>query len=127
MVIAHRLSTIRNADKIIVMHTGEIVEEGDHESLMRARGTYFSLVEQQDLHQDEEDDRLAFERQENVELILGHQAEENQLSRAKPRSLTVASLTSSVMTALYGKQYSTVDEDKKEDSKAKKTKVKIEV
>ena len=109
------------------MHKGEVVEEGDHESLMRARGTYFSLVEQQDLHQDEEDDRLAFERQENVELILGHQAEENQLSRAKPRSLTVASLTSSVLTALYGKQYSTVDEDKKEDSKAKKTKVKIEV
>lgn len=53
IVIAHRLSTIRNVDQIIVMHQGEIVEEGDHNSLMQSRGTYFNLVEQQKLSQTE--------------------------------------------------------------------------
>ena len=38
LIVAHRLSTICNADKIIVMQTGEIVEEGDHDSLMKAEG-----------------------------------------------------------------------------------------
>ncbi|CAF1466644.1 unnamed protein product [Adineta ricciae] len=50
IVIAHRLSTIRNADKIVVMHKGEIVEQGNHDSLMRIGGTYYKLVEAQKLH-----------------------------------------------------------------------------
>ncbi|MFN2369469.1 MAG: ATP-binding cassette domain-containing protein, partial [Desulfurivibrionaceae bacterium] len=40
LVIAHRLSTIRNADRIIVMQQGRIVEEGDHESLLSSQGVY---------------------------------------------------------------------------------------
>jgi subfamily B ATP-binding cassette protein MsbA len=43
LVIAHRLSTIRNADRIIVLVNGEIVEQGDHETLMRKQGEYFRL------------------------------------------------------------------------------------
>ncbi|CAF3362443.1 unnamed protein product, partial [Rotaria sp. Silwood2] len=46
LIIAHRLSTVRNADKIIVMQQGEIVEEGDHDSLMKAQGIYFDLIKQ---------------------------------------------------------------------------------
>jgi ATP-binding cassette, subfamily B, bacterial len=42
--VAHRLSTVRNADKIIVMAGGEIVEEGNHEELMRIKGKYSELV-----------------------------------------------------------------------------------
>ena len=42
-VIAHRLSTIRNADTIVVMDGGRIVEQGDHASLLRRRGAYYSL------------------------------------------------------------------------------------
>lgn len=43
IVIAHRLSTIRNADKILVMHHGQIREEGDHESLLKQGGIYARL------------------------------------------------------------------------------------
>ncbi|TDW99152.1 peptidase domain-containing ABC transporter [Dinghuibacter silviterrae] len=47
VVIAHRLSTVRNADKIVVMDQGRIVEEGTHEALSRARGSYYRLVKNQ--------------------------------------------------------------------------------
>jgi len=46
-VIAHRLSTIRNADTIIVMDGGRIVEHGDHEELLARRGMYYSLYNSQ--------------------------------------------------------------------------------
>ena len=42
-VIAHRLSTIRNSDVIMVMDQGKIIERGNHEKLMRERGTYYQL------------------------------------------------------------------------------------
>lgn len=47
IVIAHRLSTIQNADKIIVMQRGEIVEQGKHEELLEKEGTYQKLVQMQ--------------------------------------------------------------------------------
>ncbi|KAB2908042.1 MAG: ABC transporter ATP-binding protein/permease [Ignavibacteriales bacterium] len=47
IVVAHRLSTIRNADKIIVMHKGEIKEMGTHEQLLEERGLYFKLYQLQ--------------------------------------------------------------------------------
>ncbi|MGB9751094.1 MAG: ABC transporter ATP-binding protein [Roseiflexus castenholzii] len=43
VVIAHRLSTIRNADRIIVMHRGRIVEDGDHDALL-ARGGFYARL-----------------------------------------------------------------------------------
>ena len=42
-VIAHRLSTVRNADAIIVLEHGQIVERGDHESLLAQKGEYYQL------------------------------------------------------------------------------------
>ena len=41
VVIAHRLSTIKNADKIIVMDKGKIVEEGNHDELLAIKGAYY--------------------------------------------------------------------------------------
>lgn len=46
-VIAHRLSTIREADIVVVMHEGEIVDQGTHDELMAKRGYYFSLYSMQ--------------------------------------------------------------------------------
>lgn len=46
-VIAHRLSTIRNADLILVMADGDIVEQGNHDELIAARGAYYNLYQSQ--------------------------------------------------------------------------------
>ncbi|RDL39380.1 uncharacterized protein BP5553_03720 [Venustampulla echinocandica] len=45
--IAHRLSTIKDADNIVVMNEGRIVEQGTHNELLAARGPYYSLIEAQ--------------------------------------------------------------------------------
>ena len=43
-MIAHRLSTIREADKIVVLDAGKVVEEGSHDQLMARGGPYAALV-----------------------------------------------------------------------------------
>jgi ATP-binding cassette, subfamily B (MDR/TAP), member 1 len=54
IVIAHRLSTIRNADKIVVMSNGRVVEQGTHEELVERSGAYFDLINTQNFdHADE--------------------------------------------------------------------------
>lgn len=47
IIIAHRLSTVRHADNIIVLEKGCMIETGNHEQLVRKKGTYFSLVKNQ--------------------------------------------------------------------------------
>lgn len=47
IVVAHRLSTIQNADNIIVMHKGEIREQGTHQELLQAQGIYYKLYKLQ--------------------------------------------------------------------------------
>jgi subfamily B ATP-binding cassette protein MsbA len=61
LVIAHRLSTIRNADRIIVLINGKIIEQGGHEMLMQKQGEYFRLYNLQfkDEGSDEKNDQLA--------------------------------------------------------------------
>lgn len=49
-IIAHRLSTIKSADLIMVIEGGQILEQGTHESLMRAKGHYYNLYTQQFRH-----------------------------------------------------------------------------
>jgi ATP-binding cassette subfamily B protein len=47
LVIAHRLSTIMNADKILVLYQGRIIEEGTHQSLLDRQGMYYQLIHKQ--------------------------------------------------------------------------------
>ncbi|MBC3788058.1 ABC-type multidrug transport system fused ATPase/permease subunit [Spirosoma sp. LMG 31448] len=47
LIVAHRLSTVRNADTIIVLEKGSIVEQGTHEGLVDLRGAYYTLVKNQ--------------------------------------------------------------------------------
>jgi ATP-binding cassette subfamily B protein len=47
VVVAHRLSTVKNADQIIVLDNGEIVESGNHQELVNKKGAYFDLVRNQ--------------------------------------------------------------------------------
>ena len=46
-IIAHRLSTIKNADLILVMNEGDIIEKGTHEELLEKRGFYYELYNSQ--------------------------------------------------------------------------------
>ncbi|MGB8192718.1 MAG: ATP-binding cassette domain-containing protein, partial [Chitinophagaceae bacterium] len=47
VIIAHRLSTVKNADKIVVLEKGTIIEEGRHQELIALKGSYYNLVKNQ--------------------------------------------------------------------------------
>lgn len=47
IIVAHRLSTVKNADNIIVLENGEIVEQGNHNNLTKLKGKYYELVKNQ--------------------------------------------------------------------------------
>ena len=45
--MAHRPSTVKNADQIVVLDAGKVVEVGDHSTLIEKQGTYYNLVKNQ--------------------------------------------------------------------------------
>ena len=47
LIVAHRLSTVKNANKIIVLQKGQVIEEGTHSELVNKHGAYFNLVKNQ--------------------------------------------------------------------------------
>ena len=47
VIVAHRLNTVKNADQIIVLDKGKVVETGNHEVLTQKRGAYYNLVKNQ--------------------------------------------------------------------------------
>ncbi|KAI9333111.1 P-loop containing nucleoside triphosphate hydrolase protein [Obelidium mucronatum] len=66
IVIAHRLSTIRNADLIVVMGAGEIIEQGTHNELLAKNGAYANLVSAQALREAEEEQGAAAQTEKAV-------------------------------------------------------------
>ena len=49
IIIAHRLSTVVNADKLVVLGDGRVLEEGTHQELMERKGTYWELYRSQSM------------------------------------------------------------------------------
>ncbi len=49
IVVAHRLSTIKNADHIFVIKKGVLIEEGNHQELLKLKGTYYNLYRLQNM------------------------------------------------------------------------------
>ena len=47
VIVAHRLSTVKNADHILVLDNGKIIEQGNHQSLTKNKGVYYNLVKNQ--------------------------------------------------------------------------------
>lgn len=68
IVIAHKLATIKNADNIVVMTKGQIVEQGTHESLLQKGGAYSRLVLAQDLGSRQSDDSINSDDKEESEI-----------------------------------------------------------
>ncbi|KAB0792508.1 hypothetical protein PPYR_14467 [Photinus pyralis] len=67
VIVAHRLSTVRKADRIVVIGTGKVVEQGTHDELMHKEGAYFELVTAQISQSDTDED--AFTKTETEEKI----------------------------------------------------------
>jgi ATP-binding cassette subfamily B protein len=58
LIVAHRLSTIQHCDKIFVMHKGEIVETGNHQTLLQKNGLYYNLYRLQHDQQKREENNI---------------------------------------------------------------------
>lgn len=67
IVIAHRLSTIKDANKIVVMSKGEIVEIGTHQELLKKQGIYYGLVQAQNIRNEEEEEAAAEIEKQQIE------------------------------------------------------------
>lgn len=67
IMIAHKLSTVKKADKIVVMHKGQVIEQGTHDSLLDDQGAYFNLVNAQNLSLSADDDTSSSEAEKEVD------------------------------------------------------------
>ncbi|KAI8147824.1 putative ABC transporter protein [Fennellomyces sp. T-0311] len=88
IVIAHRLSTIRNADLIVVMQQGELIEQGNHQQLIEKRGAYAELVKKQQIATKQDVDEKGAEdllQQEKAELQ--QQADERYMDEKEDEEL----------------------------------------
>jgi ATP-binding cassette subfamily B protein len=56
IIVSHRISTIRNAEQIIVINNGEIIEEGSHQNLLKNKGFYYNMYHQQLSEENEENE-----------------------------------------------------------------------
>ncbi|KAI7900844.1 putative ABC transporter protein [Cokeromyces recurvatus] len=84
IVIAHRLSTIRNADLIVVMQAGDLIEQGNHNELLALNGVYAELVRKQEIatkQNDDEPDSEELLRREQMEILAEqHRTEESEVN-----------------------------------------------
>ncbi|RKP07807.1 P-glyco protein Abcb1 [Thamnocephalis sphaerospora] len=83
ITIAHRLSTIRDADKIVVMSAGRVVEVGKHDELLARNGHYSKLVQAQQLRAEKESDAA------QEALLLGDDADDDEGKDSTPAEVAL--------------------------------------
>ncbi|KAK9468259.1 P-loop containing nucleoside triphosphate hydrolase protein [Lipomyces arxii] len=112
IVIAHRLSTIRDADLIVVMSKGKIVEMGTHNELLSQEGEYFGLVEAQQISKMKDEKRAALmgvasgvpdEDEKLIEMVKMN-TEKNDLTLARTKTAASIRSVSSVVLAAKEEQ-----------------------
>jgi len=93
VVIAHRLSTIKNADKIVVMSKGEVIEVGLHDELIAKEGAYYGLVKAQELktQKQEEDEEYDDEAETKTTITFDEKKHNLHLRRMSTKASTVIS------------------------------------
>lgn len=120
IVIAHRLSTIRNADLIVVMDQGDLVEQGTHNELLAQDGVYAQLVKKQEIAMEQSDyvetevDEETLLKQEQIEL---EKAQEIQVVTEKRGSVDLAKLNSRSSVDAYDLKLQKQKEERKLASK----------
>ncbi|RZC38659.1 ABC tran domain containing protein, partial [Asbolus verrucosus] len=73
IIIAHRLSTVRNADRIVVIYEGKVIEKGSHKKLMKKKGAYYNLVLSHGIEDSDESSEasvISISLQWNLALVL---------------------------------------------------------
>lgn len=107
IVIAHRLSTIRNADLIVVMQAGDLVEQGNHNDLLELNGVYADLVKKQEIatkqvgSSQEEYDAEELLRREQLEIAAEKKRAEENLVNEKDTTVNLFKTTSRASVDAY--------------------------
>jgi ATP-binding cassette subfamily B (MDR/TAP) protein 1 len=90
IIIAHRLSTITNADHIVVMAEGSVVDQGTHAELMSRKGLYANLIEQQQIKGQSSDvppSLLTKEKTESTEVRVSQETRNDNIKDSSPMFL----------------------------------------
>lgn len=107
IVIAHRLSTIRNADLIVVMQAGDLVEQGNHNDLLALNGVYAELVRKQEIatkqvgstHDELDSEELL--KREQAEIEAEKQRQDDDLVNEKDTTVNLFKTTSRASVDAY--------------------------
>lgn len=136
IIVAHRLSTVRNADLIVVMDKGDLVEQGTHNELLALGGVYSELVRKQQIDVvDKNEGALVQQREEEKALMEQEALEVNRISALSSSNSDSSSEFSSIIpmrNSVRSDHFGNLDgheakrmREKREKSKAKKMKAPV--